>query len=195
MSDGSNQKGKDGRRGGLAALLGLGAMAGGLGLLMRRRPSPPRGVDPESLEAGYETRDASFGSMLGVIIALIVGILLVIAVATVFESLLTGRQGLFPFQTSITNPPKAEPPPAPRLESANGQVLDELHANEDALLNNYTWIDQQAGTVRIPIQQAMDLIVQRGLPTRAPAGGQASGGVLTMPSSASSGRQPERITP
>lgn len=155
----------------------------------------PGEVDPESLKSGYEVRDARFGSMLAVIIALAAGILLVIAVATVFETALTGRQGLFPFQTTIMNPPKATPPPAPQLETANGQVLDTLRADEDKLLHDYTWTDQKAGTLRIPIDRAIDLTTQRGLPTRPQNGTAAGGSFLAQPSGASSGRLPERTTP
>ena len=59
--------------------------------------------------------------------------------------------------------------PTPRLLTDDGnQDVADLHAREDLLLNNYTWIDQSKGTVRIPIEQAMQLIAQRGLPV-APA--------------------------
>jgi hypothetical protein len=55
--------------------------------------------------------------------------------------------------------------PTPRLLTDDGdQDVADLHAREDLLLNNYTWIDQSKGTVRIPIEQAMQLIAQRGLP-------------------------------
>jgi hypothetical protein len=55
--------------------------------------------------------------------------------------------------------------PTPRLLIDDGdQDVADLHAREDLLLNNYTWIDQSKGTVRIPIEQAMQLIAQRGLP-------------------------------
>jgi hypothetical protein len=59
--------------------------------------------------------------------------------------------------------------PTPRLETDDGnQDLTELHGREDLLLNHYSWIDRSAGTVRIPIERAMELIAQRGLPV-APA--------------------------
>ena len=47
-----------------------------------------------------------------------------------------------------------------------------MHAREDLLLNNYSWIDRSKGTVRIPIDQAILIIAQRGLPV-APATTQA----------------------
>ncbi len=37
---------------------------------------------------------------------------------------------------------------------------------EEQTLSSYDYIDQKAGTVRIPIDRAMDLIAQRGLPVR-----------------------------
>jgi hypothetical protein len=56
--------------------------------------------------------------------------------------------------------------PTPRLETDDGnQDTADLHAREDLLLNFYsTSSDQPSGEVRIPIDRAMQLIVQRGLP-------------------------------
>jgi hypothetical protein len=59
--------------------------------------------------------------------------------------------------------------PTPRVQTDDGnQDIADLHAREDLLLSNYSWVDQSKGTVRIPIEQAMQLIAQRGLPV-APA--------------------------
>ena len=58
--------------------------------------------------------------------------------------------------------------PTPRLQTDDGnQDVADLHAREDLLLNNYSWVDQSQGgprKVRIPIERAMELIAQRGLP-------------------------------
>src|SRR6266568_2234809 len=58
--------------------------------------------------------------------------------------------------------------PTPRLQTDDGnQDVADLHAREDLLLDNYTWVDQPQGSprrVRIPIERAMELIAQRGLP-------------------------------
>jgi hypothetical protein len=54
--------------------------------------------------------------------------------------------------------------PKPVLEySERTQFIQELE-NEDKALESYDWVDQNAGIVRIPIEQAMDLVAQRGLP-------------------------------
>ena len=55
--------------------------------------------------------------------------------------------------------------PTPRLQTDNGaQDLVDLHQREDLLLDHYSWVDQSQGKVRIPIQRAMELLAQRGLP-------------------------------
>jgi hypothetical protein len=65
--------------------------------------------------------------------------------------------------------------PTPRLEIDDGdQDLADLHAREDLLLNYYSSSpDLAAGAIRIPIERAMQLIVQRGLP-QVPASQQPS---------------------
>jgi hypothetical protein len=55
--------------------------------------------------------------------------------------------------------------PDPRLESDERTQLNNIRLSEEQKLNSYGWVDQKAGTVRIPIERAMDLLVQRGLPT------------------------------
>jgi hypothetical protein len=55
--------------------------------------------------------------------------------------------------------------PTPRLQTDDGsQDVADLHAREDLLLNNYSWADEAHSKVRIPIERAMELIAQRGLP-------------------------------
>jgi hypothetical protein len=55
--------------------------------------------------------------------------------------------------------------PTPRVQTDDGnQDVAELHAREDLLLDNYTWVDQSQGKVRIPIERAMQIIAQKGLP-------------------------------
>ena len=48
------------------------------------------------------------------------------------------------------------------------QDLRDLRAQEDELLNSYSWADKDAGTVRIPISEAMKLVVERGFPVQEP---------------------------
>jgi hypothetical protein len=56
--------------------------------------------------------------------------------------------------------------PNPKLEEDERGQLNGILLNEDKTLYSYGWADEQAGTVHIPIERAMELIVQRGLPVR-----------------------------
>ncbi len=56
----------------------------------------------------------------------------------------------------------ATPSPSP----IPGEALRELRATEESLLTTYGWSDRQRGIVHIPIDRAIDLTLQRGLPVR-----------------------------
>jgi hypothetical protein len=58
-------------------------------------------------------------------------------------------------------------PPEPRLQEHPREDLSELRAREDEILSSYGWVDRNAGVVRIPIDAAMKLTLERGLPARA----------------------------
>jgi hypothetical protein len=54
--------------------------------------------------------------------------------------------------------------PAPKLLVREPQNLEVLRAHEREVLTTYGWVDQNAGTMRMPIDKAKDLLIQRGLP-------------------------------
>jgi hypothetical protein len=59
--------------------------------------------------------------------------------------------------------------PTPKLQTDDGsQDVADLHAREDLLLENYSWVDDAHSKVRIPIERAMELIAERGLPVAKP---------------------------
>ena len=64
--------------------------------------------------------------------------------------------------------------PAPQLEVNERTELNGERLREEDTLSTYGWVDQKAGTVRIPIDRAMDLLAQRGLPVRSAAAGEAA---------------------
>jgi hypothetical protein len=59
--------------------------------------------------------------------------------------------------------------PEPQLQKTPIPDLKAVRAAEDQVLTSYGWVDQQKGVVRIPIAQAMDLLVKKGLPVRTDA--------------------------
>ena len=62
--------------------------------------------------------------------------------------------------------------PDPRLETDERTQLNGIRMAEEQELNSYSWIDEKAGTVHIPIERAMELLVQRGLPLHSPSNAQ-----------------------
>ena len=116
--------------------------------------------------AGYEVEDASVREIVFTGIGLAVGtIIICFAVAGLFK-VLTATQGSSRLPT--TEVPSAQSfPPTPRLQAKPWQELEVLRAHEDQVLGSYGWVDKTTGKVRIPIDRAMDLVIQHGLPVRA----------------------------
>jgi hypothetical protein len=46
-----------------------------------------------------------------------------------------------------------------------------LRTTQQAMIEGYAWIDRQQGRLRIPIERAMELIAEQGLPVQ-PGGGE-----------------------
>jgi len=59
-------------------------------------------------------------------------------------------------------------PPEPRLEALPLVPRQKLRAEEDAILTSYAWVDKPGGFVRIPVERAMEIVVERGLPPSKP---------------------------
>ena len=57
-------------------------------------------------------------------------------------------------------------PPEPRLQVSSQLDLRAILANERSMLDSYGWVDRQAGIVTIPIGRAIELLTERGLPSR-----------------------------
>jgi hypothetical protein len=68
---------------------------------------------------------------------------------------------------------------APMLETNERGQFRGFLMDQENQLNSYGWVDEKAGVARIPIERAMDLMVQRGLPV-VPA---AKPGGITTPAS------------
>ncbi len=60
--------------------------------------------------------------------------------------------------------------PQPRLEINEREEIKDFRLKEEETLNSYGWVDQKSGVIHIPIERAMELIAQRGLPTTPKAG-------------------------
>jgi hypothetical protein len=149
---------------------------------METKPNAGQKPTPGTPSA-FEHEDAAPLSLLksGVILAVI---LIVVFVSMrfafgVFTKMTPMGANAAPFEDSRVLPPR------PRLQV---EPQKEIHAYCDgqaAILNSYSWVDANAGIVRIPIDRAMQLTLKQGLPTR--AGG-------TVPADAS-GAAPAPLVP
>jgi hypothetical protein len=57
--------------------------------------------------------------------------------------------------------------PEPRLQIAPGEDLETLNNANRQKLDSYGWIDRSTGVARIPIERAIDIVVQQGWQERA----------------------------
>jgi hypothetical protein len=77
-------------------------------------------------------------------------------------------------QATVDVPPSplADPrqlPPEPRLQVSPGVDLKRTRAAENATLHSYRWVDRDAGVVGIPIDRAIAILAEKGLPVRGEA--------------------------
>ena len=63
--------------------------------------------------------------------------------------------------------PEAMAAPPPHLQTRPVQDFQAFRAREEGVLSSYGWVDKEKGVVRIPIEEAMRLVVERGLPAPA----------------------------
>ncbi len=97
-------------------------------------------------------------------------------------------------------PPSALPeaaerslPPEPRLELSPPENLKEMRDREDLALAQPAWIDEAQGTLRLPIDLALDVVARRGLgeaPPVEPVPEAAATSVPAEPAAASAATSP-----
>jgi hypothetical protein len=114
---------------------------------------------------GHETTDADVKPILW----FLVGLALMILVAMVgMTFLFNALQNHYQRAGVEMNPviDVNQIPPNPRLQPDPAEELAEIRGWEDKTLHNYEWIDEETGAFRIPIERAMEIIVETGLPAR-----------------------------
>ena len=112
---------------------------------------------------GYETRDANIGG--------VYNFLVVMAVVLVVTALVCW--GLFRFfsahavDSAATDSPFADTrqlPLGPQLQVNPRQDWLKFREEQERSLETYAWANRSAGTVRVPIEEAMELLVKKGVP-------------------------------
>jgi hypothetical protein len=144
-------------------------------------------VNPPS-GSGHEHTDASVGLIVRFAVWLAVSAIVVHVLGWVMFYVLVERRmpvAAPEFPLAVEQAPRL--PAEPRLQAYPPNDLTRFRREERAILDSYGWVDRDAGAVRIPIDEAMRLTVERGLPVRAE---EETPGL--MPTDASAGRLMER---
>jgi len=158
-----------------------------------------RTADDQYLEtppgAGYEHTDAHVGPMVRFGLWLVISAVIVhVGLAGMYWLLIresTERVETERYPLAVNTPPRL--PAEPRLQQFPRNELYEHRLREDTQLNSYGWVDKNAGTVHIPIDDAMRLMLERGALTSRPADTAAPAPVADVfPSDSSSGRMLEK---
>ena len=120
-----------------------------------------------SPEVHHEHSDVNIRAILGFGAGLIVVAAVVHLLIYVLFGYFTRREGVkVPAEYPLAAEQEYRVPPAPRLQTDPRQDLADLRAKEDELLGTAGVVDENAGIYRIPIEAAMKLTLERGLPAR-----------------------------
>jgi hypothetical protein len=129
------------------------------------------GIDREDRQThhpqrvGFEQQDVNIRAVTRFGIVLFLGLIAVLfglwGLFTYFQSEI-GKIG--PQSRSLLDIDARKLPPEPRLQPSEYIDLRQMRAAEDQILNGYALLEPDHGIVRIPINRAMDLLAQRGLP-------------------------------
>lgn len=122
--------------------------------------------DIDNVEVAHEHSDVNVRAIIAVAAGLVVTAVVVHLAMLILFQHFEAREArrahrefpLASIETQLPRPPRIQPRPA--------EDLKELRRQEDEILASYGWVDERAGIARIPIDRAMQLVVERGLPTR-----------------------------
>lgn len=144
---------------------------------------PSHEIDPVALEAavraGHESDVVRTRLLYGAgIVFAILTFIGVIAVAVLRPLMIQNQEKQYPPVSPLASSYGRTEPPAPRLQVDPALDIFEHRKAEQQVLTSYGWVDQQSGVVRIPIERAMGLLVERGIkaPVAAPAQAGAAAG-------------------
>jgi hypothetical protein len=151
---------------------------------MQNNPTP-NVVSMVSLVRKHEARDPHLRNPLIIVASVIFMILFCLASAGILISHFSKNRAMQKMSPlGIISAPNLKP--LERFPKPNLQIDDDraertvLLAAQNEKLNSYGWIDRSSGIVQIPIDRAMDLLAQRGLPTRTNGISQTDGSPLQL---------------
>ena len=119
---------------------------------------------PQHGPEGYERSDANVGSLFRFGASLAILIVAVMWAMVHTYNFLAQRESLGPPASPFEN--QRELPPQPRLQPQPATDLKSYCEIQQQQLTTYGWVDQQNGIVRIPVDRAIEMVLQKGLPGR-----------------------------
>jgi hypothetical protein len=153
---------------------------------LEHQPAENRPLDLNDPAQRHEHQDVNIWAVskagIGILLTTIASIFIVLAVFRYLQV----REEALPVTPTGVNVDARRLPPEPRLLENEPQNLQEFRAAENQILNNYGWADQKHTVVKLPIDRAIDLLVQRGLPSR-PQNGPQSDDRATVPTASALG--------
>ena len=157
-------------------------------------PHDPHGHE-ENPEVSWERKDVNIVQITGFGIGMLIAFLItVVAMWGLFEFLAKREDKVNPANPPAMMATKPTQPEGPRLQAQPLVEINQMHNNEEMLLNSYGWVDQSKGVARIPVDEAIDIVAKKGLPVKLSTQGGAHDGYRMIPSDASSGRTLEKIS-
>lgn len=122
--------------------------------------------DTDHAHGGHETRDANPRSLATFGVVMFLSLALVSLGMWVMFRYFAGHQELGPPASPFTQERPMPAPDQPLLQVSPHRDLRQLLEQQNRVLHTYAWVDQKAGVVRIPIDRAMHLLLERGIPVR-----------------------------
>lgn len=122
---------------------------------------------PVDSGSGYEQRDANVRGLLQ--FSFWMALVLVVTLVSMKWTLdyFNKIEPLGPPASPLARATQREPLPSPFLQVHPHGELEDYCAAQEKEVSTYGWVDQQSGIVRIPIDRAMEMSLQRGFPARA----------------------------
>src|SRR4029077_4218786 len=125
-----------------------------------------RDLTARRAESGHEVSDINSKRVarVGLALATVIALALLVTYG-LFHYFYSGETRTRPLPSPLSY--SREPTPEPRLSVEPGEELKTLRSEEDAMLKSYGWIDRDKGVVRIPIDRALEILAERGIPASA----------------------------
>lgn len=116
---------------------------------------------------GYEKQDVGFRFAILFIVGIIVFTVLTMFALFVIYPVLTPAGARARRETA--QEVQRRLPPGPVLQANPAVDMRRFREQEQRKVSTYGWVDERRGIVRVPVERAMEMVAERGLPRWQPA--------------------------